>query len=529
MAGTEVGEANSKMTIAEQQPFMRVRGLTKKFGGTIVLRDVDLDIWAGEVVGIAGHNGAGKSTLIKVLTGAIQPDKGEILLDGHSVKIRNRAQSEHLGFGVVDQQERLLPNLSVVENVWLGHPYPRKVYRAIDWSAMEQQILARAMELGISFPLRARGGDLLPMDQRLVEITRALLRKRRLVIFDEATSALEAQEVERFHAVLRLLKDQGVAIVLISHQLDELLKISDRLVVMREGSVVADDRVTAYDKPRLFDLVAGISWDQAMAGLQPGGRDHPSEGDVHLEIDGLTGSVLREVSFQVRQGEILGLAGLEGSGKEEVLAVLSGLERACGGTLRMDGHERPFARDVREAKRMGLALLPRDRKVAGLFGRQGLCFNMTASHLWKHRLKSWLPLVNHGSQQFYTKNTVNRLQIYGAGSDQPVDNLSGGNQQKVMFGRVIGLGPRVLLLDEPTEGIDVSARAEVFRVVRELAEQGTSVVYSANDAEELSLICTRVLVFHGGRVVAELRGGEINDARILRLTYEEQGPREYSA
>ncbi len=504
--------------MSRTEPIVALRNLSKAFGGNQAVKDVDFAVNKGEIVALAGHNGAGKSTIVKILTGAVQPDHGDILVDGSVVTLKSRRAAEELGFAIVDQEERLLPSLSVLENIWLGLPFPRSRIGLIDWRAVERMVTSRKQELGMIFPLSSQAGELSAMHQRLAEITRALLTDRRIVIFDEATVALDAEEREKFYAVLRLLKKQGVGIVVITHLLDEVLTLSDRVVVMRGGAIVAEGVSGDFDRSRLFELISGFSSSDAIVPAHEQGIGTSEEYPVLADVHGLKGTVLRNVSLQVRHGEVLGLAGLEGSGKEEMIAVLAGLVRPEAGTIILDGSPVKLP-SPRDANRRGISLLPSDRGVAGLFGRMGLRFNSTISHLNRHRVADSIPLLSGSKLDLYASDAVRRLRINTSGLREPVNNLSGGNQQKVMFARIMGRRARVLLFDEPTQGVDVGVRREIYALSRELVEQGASIVYSSSDEEELALVSDRVIVFREGSVAVEFTGDEITAGRILDASF----------
>jgi ABC-type sugar transport system ATPase subunit len=469
---------------------LRATGLTRRYGGVTALSEVDIVLTPGEVHAVVGENGAGKSTLVKILSGVLRPDAGALSLGGAPVTFAGARDAVGRGVALVAQELSVFPDLTVLENLFpLDAPRRGLLLSNRRMASRAAPVLA---ELGLDVPLGARAGSLSLADQQLLEIGRALLRDPAVLILDEPTSALPREAVERLMAVLRRLVGRGVAVLYVSHFLEEVLRIAGRVTVLRDGrSVLAGVDTTSVD---LDGVVAAMLGDRALASFER----------PRVVVDGPPAVVVDGRAVTVAAGEIVGLAGLQGAGHLDVLAVLSG--RARG---RVNGA--PAPRSPRAAVRAGVAFVPSDRKRYGLMLDKPVWQNTSAV--------TWLALgrggwwLRRGRHVAAARALVTRLRISG-GPDDPVSSLSGGNQQKVVVAKWLSSDPALLLLDDPTRGVDVGARAEMHGVIAALAASGKPVLLASTDLAELCELCDRVLVFQRGRVVARLTRAELSERAL---------------
>jgi ABC-type sugar transport system ATPase subunit len=475
------------------------RGISKRFGGIRALEDVSFEVAPAEVHAVVGANGAGKSTLLKILTGVVTPDAGEVLLDGRRVRIPSPRAAHELGIGLVPQETTLCENLSVAENVHLGrHAWLRP-------AAIEADTRSRLKDVGLDCDPALPVSRLSVGQKQLVQIVRALVFEPKVLALDEPTASLSEGEVEHLFRILRGLKSRGVTLFFVSHRLKEIQAIADRATVLRDGRFVAT--VPARETPR-EELV------RHMAGREVAVERGASAAtaDEALSIRGLSGKGFRDVTLSVRKGEVLGLFGLVGAGRTEVARALFGIDPAVSGEIRMGLPVR--IRSPRDAVAAGIGLVPEDRKLQGLVLSMRIAPNVSLASL--DRL-STAGLVSAGRERAVVEGFIEKLRIRCSGADQPVSELSGGNQQKVVLARWLELAPRVLILDEPTKGVDVAAKAEIQTIVRQLAGAGTAVILISSELEELRQMADRILVFRAGRVSGELPGETATDAQLMGL------------
>jgi ABC-type sugar transport system ATPase subunit len=468
------------------------RGISKRFGGIQALSDVGFDVLPGEIHAVVGANGAGKSTLMKVLSGVVQPDAGQVQLDGRPLRIDSPIAAHRLGIGLVPQETTLCENLSIAENVWLGH----------DWwlrpAALAAKTAARLRGLGLDLDPLAPVSSLSVGRKQLVQVVRALAFEPRVLALDEPTASLSEGEVELLFRVLRDLRTQGVTLFFVSHRLKEIQAIADRATVLRDGRYVATldartarrEELVAHMAGREVEVVRGTS------------TSRPEEV--------LSARDVRGVSFALRRGEILGWFGLVGAGRTETARALFGVEPA-GGEIRVDGAAVSIGSPP-EAIRRGLALVPEDRKQQGLILKMAIRPNATLAVL-----PSLSPagLIETGREAALVRGYIDRLRIRCAGPGQDVGELSGGNQQKVVLAKWLDANPRVLILDEPTKGVDLAAKAEIHTLVRELAATGVGVILISSELEEIRALSDRVLVFRAGAVAGEFAGPTATDAALM--------------
>ncbi|MFD5898503.1 sugar ABC transporter ATP-binding protein [Streptomyces sp. NPDC060366] len=493
------------------RPVLRMSGVHKSYGPTRVLHGVDLTGRAGEVLAVVGANGAGKSTLIKILAGAERMSAGELRLDGVKVELRSPHDAHTHGIRTVHQELTLVPELSVTENLLMGH-FPRRLGGLIDWKAAHRR--ARALLEGIGYGAidpRTRAGRLTVARQQMVEIAKALVSEGgepKVLVLDEPSAVLAGSDLEALFALIRRLQERGVLIVYVSHRLAEVTELATSIVVIKDGRVVAETTPDNTDENELIRLMAGRPAGQ----LYPARR--PTGGDTLLDVSGLgrTGE-FGDVSFSLRAGEITGLFGLVGSGRSELARCVFGAEPARTGTVRAPGSDAVRFRSPREAIAAGLALVTEDRKRTGLVLGLSTADNIGLTTL---RTTTRGPLLDTAGRRRDVVSMVDRLDIRPAHSAKlPVRTLSGGNQQKAVLAKWLLTGPRVLLLDEPTRGVDMATRAEIYRMLDGLARDGMAILLISSDLTEVLGATDRVLVMHEGRIAAELPSEGTTEDTVL--------------
>ena len=484
---------------------LALTGISKSFPGVRALHQVDFDVRPGEVHVLLGENGAGKSTLIRVLAGVHRPDAGMVSVVGQAVRMRGPQHAEQLGIATVHQETSLVPQLTVAENIHLGRP-PRR-FGVLSRRRMLRGATELVQRLGLDLDPRARVADLGVADRQQVEIAKALRAEARFLVLDEPTAVLGPAGVERLFAVVAELTARGVGVVFISHLLDEVVRVGDRATVLRDGAKVAEVPAST-GTGELARLVVG----------RPLGRQHPRRapdlGDVRLDVRGLTRrGAFEDVSFTARAGEVVGLGGMVGAGRTELVRAVFGADRYDYGEVRV-GDRRVRRGSVAAARRAGMALVPEDRAGQALLPDASVEENLGLATLPRN---SRLGLVALGAQRAGAERTVRELAIRASHPSQPVSVLSGGNQQKVVLGRWLLAQPEVLILDEPTRGVDVGARTEIYDLVNDLTARGTTVLVVSSDLPELLGLSDRVLVLADGRLRGELPRAEATQQRVLEL------------
>ena len=493
--------------VANETTVVVVDGVTKHYPGVRALTDARLSIATGEVRALLGRNGAGKSTLIRVLSGVETADAGTVVVCGKELGTGGVRRSAELGISTVHQELSLVPELSVAENLYLGR-WPRRG-TGIDYAAMRTGAREVFDRLGIDIDPAARVGSLSLAARQLVEICRAVRERPRLLILDEPTSALAAAEVDVVLDTVSKIAAEGVAVLYVSHRLEEIRRVAHNATVMRDGRIVDTVDVRAAETGHIVSLMLG---DTERAAERPPERAVDRTGTPLLSVQGLAvPPKVLDVSFDLYPGEVLGLGGLMGSGRTEVLRAIAGFARSDAGVLSVAGRAvtRPTAATM---KRLGVGMTPEDRKDEGVIPLLGVDENLV---LAKFSTVSSGPTVRTGKVRRAAERLIERLSIATASGRTPIVNLSGGNQQKAVIGRWLHAGSHILLLDEPTRGVDVQAKAEIYRLVRELADGGAAIVFVSGELEELPLVCDRVLTLRSGRVVAELAGDELTTDSVL--------------
>jgi ABC-type sugar transport system ATPase subunit len=496
---------------------LSVEGLSKRFGGVHAVRDARLTVGPGQILGLVGANGAGKSTLIRMLAGVVEPDEGTIRLDGEEVVLRTPHAALAHGIAVIHQELHLVGAQTVAENLFLGRSRPRRA-GAIDWRATNRRAREAFDRLGIAIDVTKPVDEATVWERWATTIARALMDERRLLVLDEPTAAMDPDGVDRVFGAVRAVRDGDCAVIFVSHRLDEVLGLCDRVHAMRDGGSVADLAAGELSKQDLIGLIAGV---RTTGPAVPNVREAPAQAsppDGHgLTIDDLTvPGRAHAVSFRAEPGEIVGLAGLVGSGRTTVLRALAGCERARG-TVRV-GSRRLRLGSPQAARALGIGLVPEERLSEGLIETFDVAGNIAFGARPARRADRLL--VRHRSEAAEARAWIDRLSIRGASPGGGVLSLSGGNQQKTLFARILERRPRVLLLDEPTRGVDIGAKADLLALVERFASEGTCCLVALSDLEELSAIAHRVVVLREGRVVAELGPDRTDPQSILEACYE---------
>ncbi|CAG6390998.1 sugar ABC transporter ATP-binding protein [Streptomyces cocklensis] len=491
--------------VPERTPVLALEGVSKSFGAVRALRDVSLALYAGEAHALAGENGAGKSTLIKTLAGVHRPDAGTVLLDGVPVVMHGPADARDAGVAVIYQEPTLFPDLSVAENIFVGRQ-PRRSLGRVDHRAVATAAAALFQRLGVDLDPGRPARGLSIADQQLVEIAKALSFQARVLIMDEPTAALTGSEVARLFGVVRALRAGGTAVLFISHRLEEVFALCQQVTTLRDGALIASEPVAGLTEDDLVRRMVGRDLDE----LYP--KAHSDVGEVALGVRRLTREgVFTDVSFDVRHGEIVGLAGLVGAGRSEVARAVFGVDRWDAGEVRVDGRPlRPGAPSL--AMSAGLALVPEDRRAQGLVMGMSVARNINLTGLGG---TSRAGLMNRAAERSRAADWAVRLQVKYARLADAVGTLSGGNQQKVVLAKWLATGPRVLIVDEPTRGIDVGTKAEVHRLLSRLAADGVAVLMISSDLPEILGMADRVLVMHEGRLVAEIPRAEATEESVM--------------
>lgn len=495
--------------MSEPQPILTMEDISKRFPGVQALNNVHLEVLPGEIHGLLGENGAGKSTLMKILSGVYKKDTGNILLDGRAIEVSNPHHAQTLGITIIYQELNLMPNLTVAENVFIGREPNTATF--VKWRSLHRQTRELMQRLGINLSPTALVRNLSVAEQQMVEIARALSVQSRVIIMDEPTSALTENEVSHLFSIMRDLKTQGLGIIFISHRMDEVFEICDRITVLRDGEFVGTVNTAEINRDAIIRMMVG----RPVSEFFGHGESHP--GDVVLEVENIckTGTaddpdkeVVKGISFSVRKGEIVGLAGLVGSGRTDLARCIFGVDPRNSGTIRINGQVQRI-HTPRDAIRAGMGMVPEDRKLQALFLAMSVEANTSMGSLGD---VSQLGFINSDLERRVVGGYVDKLNIRLARLDQRALDLSGGNQQKVVISRWLALKPQILIMDEPTRGIDVGAKAEVHALIRQLAQEGVAIVMISSELPEVLAMSDRVLVMHEGELVGELSGAEARKA-----------------
>jgi ABC-type sugar transport system ATPase subunit len=488
-------------------PLLEMRGVGKRFPGVHALSDVSLTLSAGEVLVLVGENGAGKSTLMKILAGALQADVGEIFIEGTRVKIATPQEAQRLGIGMIYQEFTLVPQLTVPANISLGREPTRG--GLIDATAVRARAKQVLDELGLELPFDVPVSKLSVGQQQSVEIAKALATSARIIVMDEPTAALSDREIERLFAIVRRLRAGGAGIIYISHRMDELPRIADRVTVMRDGKIVETRAAQGFPPGEIVEAMVGRRLSAHFPELPP----LPAAAANRLDVRGLSrAGIFNDISFSVRAGEIVGLAGLVGAGRTEIVRAIAGADSPSRGEVRIDGNAVRPGR-IGEAIADGIAFITEDRKAQGLVLGMSVRENVTLAHLAGFVDRDLL--VDVARERAATVRMIDELQIRTPSTEQLVRNLSGGTQQKVVLAKWLLGEARVFLFDEPTRGIDVGAKSEIYKLMIELAARGAAIVMVSSDLPEVLGMTHRVLVVRGGRIVAEFDRADATPDRVI--------------
>ena len=489
---------------------IELHGVSKAFPAVRALENVDFSVAPGEVHALLGENGAGKSTLIKIMTGAMRRDEGEIRLDGHAVEINSTGEARALGISTVYQEVNLIPSMSVTKNLTLGRQ-PRR-FGLISWAAARARARERLKRLNIDIDIERPLASYSVAIQQLVAIARALEDDTRVLVLDEPTASLDAHETELLFQILRDLKARGIAIVFITHFIDQVYRIADRISVLRNGRLVGTAPIAELPPLKLISMMLGR--ELAHAEERSAGGDSPVTGEPILLAEGLgRRRTMAPFDLALRAGEVVGLAGLLGSGRTEVAKLIFGAVRPDTGRLRLDGatitHHTP-----RQSLRQGIAFCPEDRKAEGIFAELSVRENIILGLQTK---RGWFRRISRDEQDRLAREMIQALSIATADAEKPVGQLSGGNQQKAILARSLVSEPRIIILDEPTRGIDVGAHAEIVTLIRKLCAKGLALLVASSELEELAAVCDRIVVLRDRRKAGEISGSDITRENIIQM------------
>lgn len=485
--------------------YLKMQGICKSFPGVKALSGVSLEVRAGEVHALLGENGAGKSTLLKILAGAYTKDEGEIYIDGRQTKDLTPKDAEEMGISIIYQEFSSLPHLSIAENIFLGRQ-PRTPRGWIDWKQCYEESRRLLAQVGLAIDPRTPVAKLKVAQQQMVEIAKALSKNARIIVMDEPTAPLTQREIDSLFQVIRDLKQQGVAVIYVSHRLVEIKAVCDRLTVLRDGCYVGQANVADVEIPDMIRMMVG----RELHDMYPRAEVEP--GEAVLTVNNLsTADKLHDISLQIHSGEIVGLAGLVGSGRTELARAIFGADQRTAGQIQMGGQE-ITVRQPGDAIRNRIGLVPEDRKGQGLVLMMSVKENTTLASLKKLLRRGKL---NLGREEAVAREYVDKLHVSTPGIYETVSNLSGGNQQKVVLGKWLYADCRLLIIDEPTRGIDVGAKVEIYELMKTLVEKGLGILMISSEMPELIGVCDRILVMHEGEISGELRRGEFCEEQIM--------------
>lgn len=492
--------------------WLSLRGIHKRFGPTHALKGVDLDLVPGQVLALIGENGAGKSTLVKTLTGVHQPEEGEIRIEGQPVRFAKAQDAQAAGIVAVHQETVMFEELSAAENIFIGRQPLRGTgpFKVIDWARMNAEAQVVLDRVGAGFVATTLVKQLSLAQRHLIEIARALSQNARVVILDEPTAALSQAEIRDFFGLVRGLKNEGVAVLFITHKFDEIFAVCDRYVVLRDGASVGSGAIADADEPTLVGLMAGRAIEQIYPPI------HSQPGEVVLQVKGLSHPTeFADLGFELRRGEILGFYGLIGAGRSEAMLALMGLNPEATGEVVVEGRRIEIRRPG-DAIAAGLAYVPEERQrqgaVLGFSVRHNISLAGLASGVSALSRGLWLSAARESD---LAARMIERLRIKTASQDTPLSGLSGGNQQKVVIAKWLGLNPRIVILDEPTKGIDVGAKQAVYHLIAEMVEQGLAVILVSSELPEVMHLAHRVIVMRRGRMVNEFAMGSVDAETIV--------------
>ena len=484
---------------------LTLKNITKEFPGVKALDDVTINIERGTIHGLVGENGAGKSTLIKVLAGIYQPNKGEIILDGKPCRFNSPIEARRAGISVVHQEIKLAEPLSVAENMFLGNVQLKN--GLVDWKGMRRRAREIVEDLGMDIDINAQVSSLTVAKKQIVEIMHAINNNSRILIMDEPSAVLTDRELEVMFRIVKQLRDEGITIIYISHRLDEIFGLCSNVSVLRDGCHIDTIPVASVDRQGLINMMVGREM----------GQEYPKEvgnvGGTILEVKNLSRGILQDISFEVKSGEVFGISGLVGAGRTELARAILGIDKPESGEVYVRGkkvHYRTFADAIRD----GLGLIPEDRKLQGLVQIMSVKRNTTLVNM-KRVLRAGV--ISSSLEEKLSKEYADKLHVVTPSMETEVQYLSGGNQQKVVIAKWLFQNSEILFLDEPTRGIDVGAKAEIYRLINRMANEGKSIIMISSEMPELLGMCDRIMVMHEGHKMGELNAAEATQAKIMAL------------
>lgn len=495
-----------------------VRSITKVFAGVKALDNVSIDVVSGKVHGLIGANGAGKSTLIKILAGVYHPDEGQILIDGNEVKITDPATSTALGLSFIHQDLHLVEHFNVMQNMLMGEKKDTKL-GLIDWKKSTQKIQKVLELVNFTKPLTTKAKDLSTGDQWLIAIAKALMHDAKFIAMDEPTAALSEAEVENLFRIVRDLTSHGIGVIYVSHRLDEILELCDEITVFKDGKKILYELTSNISKEELITAIAGHKIKHLDSITY-----RFSDAETVLQVEHLHDKMdrVKDVSFELKKGEVLGITGLVGAGRTETALSVYGANPLKNGKMTLYGKDYT-PKSPHDAVNSKIVLVPENRRLEGLITNQTVNFNTNIPTLSVLRVIKNLPFISPRKSKAVTQEAIKRLQIKVNSPQDLVLSLSGGNQQKVVIGKWLQRQPQIIIMDEPTQGVDVGARTEIYKLIRSMAEkEGISFLIISSDIEELPGLCDRVIVMAEGTVTGELINDEINSQSMLRLSYAAQ-------
>lgn len=484
---------------------LTLKNITKEFPGVKALDDVTINIERGTIHGLVGENGAGKSTLIKVLAGIYQPNKGEIILDGKPCRFNSPIEARRAGISVVHQEIKLAEPLSVAENMFLGNVQLKN--GLVDWKGMRRRAREIVEDLGMDIDINAQVSSLTVAKKQIVEIMHAINNNSRILIMDEPSAVLTDRELEVMFRIVKQLRDEGITIIYISHRLDEIFGLCSNVSVLRDGCHIDTIPVASVDRQGLINMMVGREM----------GQEYPKEvgnvGGTILEVKNLSRGILQDISFEVKSGEVFGISGLVGAGRTELARAILGIDKPESGEVYVRGkkvHYRTFADAIRD----GLGLIPEDRKLQGLVQIMSVKRNTTLVNM-KRVLRAGV--ISSSLEEKLSKEYADKLHVVAPSMETEVQYLSGGNQQKVVIAKWLFQNSEILFLDEPTRGIDVGAKAEIYRLINRMAKEGKTIIMISSEMPELLGMCDRIMVMHEGHKMGELNAAEATQAKIMAL------------
>lgn len=494
-------------------PLLQMKGICKSFPGVKALDLVDLELYSGEVLALLGENGAGKSTLLKILSGAYQKDRGEIFVDGSKVEIRTPNDAYAAGISIIYQELTYIADLSVAENIFLGSWFTTKA-GWIDWKRMKREAECVLERIGLQLDVTRTMGSLSMMEKQLIEVAKAVSKHMKILVMDEPTSSLNEREVGGLVKIIKEVAKKGIGIIFISHRLDELFLVADRVTVLRDGRYIATKEIGGVTREELVGMMVGRQTRELYVKRSYLTGSRIPELPVVFEAAQVSGSAVHDISLKVHAGEILGVYGLLGAGREEMAETFFGLHRIRSGRLEMDGKKLSIS-CPRDAIRAGIAYVPAERKTESLILVQTVRENTTVASLGELTQRGGF--LRRAKEREIARKWIDKLDIHTPGGETVIEGLSGGNQQKVVMGRWMERSPKLMLLNDPTRGVDVGAKSEIYRIIEELCAAGTAIVMISSDMEELLSLSDRIVAMSDGKICGELLHEEADRQKLMRL------------